>query len=67
MNTLILLIASAIVAWVIFTFLLKVIKASLQTAITVALVVLILQIFFGIGPQQFWDYLTDLPQLILQD
>ena len=63
---LIVLIAALIVTFLVFTWLIKVVKATVQTALTIALLVLILQIVFGIGPSQLWQKITELPQLIWQ-
>jgi hypothetical protein len=50
----------------IFTWLVKVLKASIGTALAIAIVILILQIAFGIGPQQLWQQVINLPQTIQQ-
>ena len=63
---LIVLIAALMVTFLVFTWLIKVVKATIQTALTIALLVLILQIVFGIGPSQVWQKITELPQLIWQ-
>ncbi|MFB2875475.1 hypothetical protein [Floridanema aerugineum] len=63
---LIILIAALIVTFLVFTWLIKVVKATIQTAITIALLVLILQLIFGIGPSQLWQKIIELPQLIWQ-
>jgi type IV secretory pathway TrbL component len=65
-TTLILLIAALIVTFLVFTWLIKVAKATLQTALTIAVIVLILQLVFGIGPTQLWQQITEIPQLIWQ-
>ncbi len=61
---LIIFIAAIIVSWLIFTLLVKVVKASISTAILVAVIVLVLQLFFGIGPQDLWQQVTQLPQTL---
>ncbi|MFE1745591.1 hypothetical protein [Coleofasciculus sp. H7-2] len=61
---LIILIAALIVSWLVFALLIKVVKASIGTAILIAAVVLILQLFFGIGPEDIWQQITQLPQTI---
>ncbi len=61
---LIILIAAIFVAWLVFTWLVKVVKASISTAITIAVIVLILQLVFGIGPQELWQQILDLPQML---
>lgn len=63
---LIVLIAALIVTFLVFTWLIKVVKATIQTAITIALLVLILQLIFGIGPTQLWQKIIELPQIIWQ-
>ncbi|OKH35983.1 hypothetical protein NIES2119_18460 [[Phormidium ambiguum] IAM M-71] len=63
---LIVLIAALIVTFLVFTWLIKVVKATIQTAITIALIVLILQLIFGIGPSQLWQKIIELPQIIWQ-
>jgi ABC-type multidrug transport system permease subunit len=61
---LVLLIAAVIVSFLIFTWLVKVVKATITTAIFIALIVFGAQIVFGIGPNEildqvkgFWDWL----------
>lgn len=61
----VLFVAALLVAWAIFTWLVKVVKASVKTAFGIAIVVVILQIVFGIGPQQLWDQVMNLLQPIL--
>lgn len=51
----ILLIAALFIAFLIFTWLLKVVKATISTALTVAFIVLLVQLFFGIGPSDLWN------------
>ena len=63
---LIVLIAALIVTFLVFTWLIKVVKATIQTALTIAIIVLILQLIFGIGPTQLWQKITELPQIIWQ-
>ncbi|OKH27872.1 hypothetical protein NIES1031_07970 [Chroogloeocystis siderophila 5.2 s.c.1] len=61
---LIVLIAALVVAWLVFTALIRVVKTTLSTALTVAAIVLILQIGFGVQPQQLWQQIVQLPQMI---
>jgi ABC-type multidrug transport system permease subunit len=63
-TTLILLIAASILSWLVFTWLLKIVKTTLSTAITAAAIVLILQLFFGIGPEKVLQTILNLPQSI---
>ncbi|MGB3240831.1 MAG: hypothetical protein WBB29_21270 [Geitlerinemataceae cyanobacterium] len=61
---LILVIASLILSWLIFTWLIKIVKTTVSTAIAVAAIVLLLQLFFGIGPDAILDSIFNLPQLL---
>jgi succinate-acetate transporter protein len=51
----ILLIGALLISFLVFTFLVKVLRAAVSTAIALALVVLVLQILFGINPGQVWQ------------
>jgi hypothetical protein len=57
MNLIILAVA-ILVSLVIFTWLLKVMRATLSTALTLAILVLAAQLLFGIGPGQIWQQIT---------
>ncbi|MEM8641082.1 MAG: hypothetical protein AAGG51_20055 [Cyanobacteria bacterium P01_G01_bin.54] len=61
----ILLIAACLIAWGVFTWLVKVVKASVQTALIIAFVLVVIQVGFGIGPRQLWEQISNLPQTIL--
>ncbi|NJL82455.1 MAG: hypothetical protein HC890_04885 [Chloroflexaceae bacterium] len=61
---LIILIASLAVAWLVFTWLVKVIKASVSSALLIAGLVLVLQLIFGIGPGDLWQQVISLPQTL---
>jgi hypothetical protein len=63
---LILIIAALIVSWLVFTALLNLLKTTLKTAFSIAAIVLVLQLVFGIGPQQLWQQIIELPQTFLQ-
>lgn len=63
---LIIWIAAIVVAILVFTWLIKIVKATISTAISIAIVVLILQLLFGIGPQELWQQIVQLPQLVWQ-
>jgi len=63
---LIIVVAALVVAWLVFSWLIQVVKASMKTAITVAVIVLILQLFLGIGPQDLWEQIMRLPQTLYQ-
>lgn len=57
---LILLVAAIAISVLIFTWLIKVVKATIGTAILVALIVFGLQIFLGIGPGDLWEAIRGL-------
>ena len=61
---LIVIIAAFVVAWLIFTWLLKVLKASISTALSIAIIALILQIFLGIGFEEVWQKLIQFSQTV---
>lgn len=56
---LVLLLAAIIVSFLVFTWLVKVVKATIGTAIVIALVLVVL-VLFGFGPQDLWNQLNDL-------
>ncbi|NER40057.1 MAG: hypothetical protein F6J93_40035 [Oscillatoria sp. SIO1A7] len=62
----VLLIAALAVAWLVFTWLVKVVKTTVKTAIIVAAIVLALQIIFGIAPKELIDQIITLPQTVWQ-
>jgi hypothetical protein len=61
---LIIVIGALLVTWLVFTWVIKVLKASISTAIAIAAIVLILQLAFGIGPERIWQQILLLPQTI---
>ena len=54
------IIAGVIITWLLFTWFIKVFQASIKTAITIALILFCLQIFFGIRYQQVWQEFSKL-------
>lgn len=44
-----------LVSFLVFTWLLKVIRATFKTAISVAIILLFLQLVLGIGPVALWE------------
>lgn len=49
-------IVAIVVAFLVFTWLIKVVRATFRTAMLVALILLALQLIFGIGPQALWEH-----------
>ncbi|MEL6401704.1 MAG: hypothetical protein ACFB12_08770 [Leptolyngbyaceae cyanobacterium] len=52
-------IVAIVVAFLVFTWLIKVMRATFRTALLVALILLALQLIFGIGPQALWENLQN--------
>ncbi len=50
----VIVIGAIVLSFLVFTWLLKVTRATLKTAISVALILLVLQLVFGIGPTTIW-------------
>lgn len=60
------IIAAIIVSWLVFTALVRILKTTLTTAFTVAAIVLVMQLLFGIGPQKIWQEIVRLPESIVR-
>lgn len=54
-----------ILAWIIFTFLLKIIKTTVVNALMIAAIVLLLQVGYGVDPIDIFNYIVTLPQKLL--
>ncbi|MEB3273540.1 MAG: hypothetical protein ACO4AI_13410 [Prochlorothrix sp.] len=65
MNLLV-LVSALVIAWLIFTWVLKVLKATLTTAFIVAFIAAALYIMVGIGPTELLGQLLNLPQALLE-
>jgi hypothetical protein len=63
-SQILLLIAAFAIAWLVFSGLLKIIKTSVGTAFKIAIIVLVLQLVFGISPSELWQEIIHLPQTI---
>lgn len=59
-----LLAAAIVITFLVFTWLIKVVKATLSTALTIAAIVLVLQLLFGIGPDQLWAQVSQIPHMV---
>ena len=62
---LIAIIAGVIITWLLFTWFIKVFQTSVKTALTIAFILLCLQMFFGIRSQQVWQELRTFVQELL--
>ena len=61
---LIVLIAALVVSFLVFTWLLKIVKTAFSTAVAIAILLLLVQIFLGIGPVDLWQQGTALLQTL---
>lgn len=50
-------VGALVVAFLVFGWLLRVVKTTLKTALLVAFILLALQLLFGIGPENLWEQL----------
>lgn len=62
----IVIVAALIISWLVFTAFINIVKTSVQTAVTIAAIVLILQLIFGIRSGQVVEQILDLPRIIWQ-
>jgi hypothetical protein len=62
----ILLISAVVVAWLVISWLINVVKTTLTTALAIAAIVVILYLSIGIGPQELVQQILSLPQLVLE-
>ncbi|MEH2063123.1 MAG: hypothetical protein V7K50_12805 [Nostoc sp.] len=60
------MIATLIVAWIVFIILWKLVKATLSSALTIAAILVLLNISFGITPQDIWHHVMQFAQTISQ-
>ncbi|WP_017652890.1 hypothetical protein [Fortiea contorta] len=60
------MIFTLIIAWIVFVILWKVIKTTFKTAVLLAATLVILQVGFGITPQDIWLQIQQLPQTLSQ-
>lgn len=55
----VIVIGALVISFLVFTLLIRVVRATLRTAIIVALVLLALQLLFGIGPAAIWEQIQN--------
>lgn len=55
-----------IVAWIVFTILVKVVKTTVKNALMIAAIIILLQVGYGISPQDIWNHIINLPQTLPQ-
>ncbi|MBH8577898.1 hypothetical protein I8752_34050 [Nostocaceae cyanobacterium CENA369] len=60
------MIPTLIVAWIIFVVLWKIIKTTVSNALTIAAILILLNIGFGITPQDIWHQIIQFAQTVSQ-
>ncbi|MGB7443692.1 MAG: hypothetical protein WA919_21730 [Coleofasciculaceae cyanobacterium] len=60
------IIAAVILSFLLFRWLIKVVKATVPKAIAIAVIFLVLQLMFGIGPSELWQQLNQIVQNVFQ-
>lgn len=60
------MIAMLIVAWMVFIILWKLLKTTVSNALTIAAILVLLNIGFGITPKDIWHYVTQFAQNLSQ-
>ncbi|MBW4476998.1 MAG: hypothetical protein KME54_08995 [Tolypothrix brevis GSE-NOS-MK-07-07A] len=60
------MLVALIVAWIVFTILVKIVKTTVSSAIIIAAIVVLLQISYGITPQYIWNQIIHLFQSLSQ-
>ncbi|MUG99312.1 hypothetical protein F7734_46320 [Scytonema sp. UIC 10036] len=56
------MIATLLVAWIVFTILVKAMKTTANTAFIVAVSIVLLEAGFGISPPDIWNSVMNLPK-----
>lgn len=62
----VLVVAAAAVLLLLVMLVIRILKANLGLILTLLVIVVGLQYFFGIGPSQLWSELGNLPQDVIQ-
>lgn len=62
----ILLISAIVVAALVIKWLIEVVKTTVITALMIGAIVLAIYLIVGIGPQEIWQQILDLPDLLLE-
>lgn len=58
------MIPTLIVAWIVFVILLKIVKTTVKNALTIAAILILLNIGFGITPQDIWHQIIHFAQTV---
>ncbi|HEY9803276.1 MAG TPA: hypothetical protein V6D25_23230 [Leptolyngbyaceae cyanobacterium] len=60
------MIPTLILAWIVFVIVWKVLKATITNALTIAAILVLLNIGFGITPQDIWHQIMQFAQTLSQ-
>jgi hypothetical protein len=60
------MIPTLILAWIVFIIVWKVLKATITNALTIAAILILLNIGFGITPQDIWNQIINFAQTVSQ-
>ncbi|MBD2497023.1 hypothetical protein [Nostoc sp. FACHB-280] len=60
------MIPTLIIAWIVFTILWKVVKTTVSNALTIAAIIILLQVGFGITPMDIWHQIIQFTQNLSQ-
>lgn len=60
------MIPTLIIAWIIFVILWKIVKTTVSYAFTIAAILVLLNIGFGITPQDIWQQIIQFAQTVTQ-
>ncbi|MBD2342980.1 hypothetical protein [Anabaena subtropica] len=60
------MIPTLILAWIVFVIVWKVLKATIINALTIAAILVLLNIGFGITPQDIWHQIVQFAQTLSQ-
>ena len=60
------MIPTLIVAWIVFVILWKILKTTVSYAFTIAAILVLLNVGFGITPQDIWHQIMQIAQTVKQ-
>lgn len=63
---LVVFVAALVVSGLLLTWLLRIVKTTITTAVTVAAIALVLQLLFGVGPEDLWQHVQGILQTVWQ-
>lgn len=65
MSQLMLFFGALIVSWLVFACLMNIVKTTLSTALTLAALIMLLQVGFGIDLPMLMDVILELPRILI--